>query len=125
MNLGEIYLWETDRAQGYVKRNKYHIFVCQDDDGNYVFMYINSADYYKDYKILRANYTFLSYDSFIGCNAVETYAPITFAMLNPPPQLKGQLTVADMKSLRDAIIAAETMTQQDANRVCKALSVVL
>ena len=123
MNLGEIYLWETDRAQGHEKRFKYHIFICNDEDGNHVFVYINSVEWHMDCKILKANYDFLEYDSFIGCNAVETFTPKLLAGFKP--KLLGQLSAADMKSLRDAIIGAETMPTQDANRVCKALASVL
>ena len=124
MQLGEVYLWETDKAQGYEKRKKYHVFICSSEDGDeHYFLFINSADWYKDYKITRANYNFLDYDSFVGCSAIVTYtnAEITAAK----PELMRRLTVADMKGLRDAIIAAETMEQRYTNLVCKALAVVL
>ncbi len=124
MTLGEIYLWETDRAQGHAKRKKFHIFICQNEE-NHFSLYINSIEYYKDCKILRANYEFLAYDSFIGCNAVETYTTKQLAVLKPQPQIIGQLTAQDMKALRDAIIAAETMEARNANRVCKALAEIL
>ena len=123
MDLGAIYRWETDRAQGHEKRFKYHIFICDDVDGNHVFVYINSMDWYKDHKILKANYDFLEYDSFIGCNAVERYTPKAFGSCNP--ELKGQLSDDDMKALRNAIIAAETMATGDMNLVCKALAAIL
>jgi hypothetical protein len=40
MRLGEIYLWETDQAQGHEKRRKYHIFIGRSDEiGNVFFVY--------------------------------------------------------------------------------------
>jgi hypothetical protein len=41
------------------------------------------------------------------------------------PQLVGKLSPEDVKGLRDAIIAAKTMEQQDANCIWKALATVL
>ena len=93
------------------------------DDGDHVFLFINTADWFNDYKIAKINYDFLTYDSFIGCSAIVTYTGFDVAIAKP--QLVGQLTIDDMKGLRNAIIAAETMEQRDANTVCKALSVIL
>jgi hypothetical protein len=123
MRLGEVYLWETDRAQGRDTRRKYHVFIGDDVDGNKVFLFINTADWYNDYKITQANYSFLTYDSFVGCSAAVTYtaAEITAAS----PNLVGELGKADLKGLRDAIIAAETMEQRDASFVCGSLAAAL
>jgi hypothetical protein len=124
MQLGEIYVWETEKAQGHAKRKKYHVFIChQDADGDHTFLYINTVDWYKDYKITKSNYSFLTYDSFIGCSAIVTYTDAELATAKP--QLVGRLANDDMKGLRNAIIAAETMVQRDENRVCKALAAIL
>lgn len=125
MKLGQIYVWETDRAQGHARRRKFHIYICEHDNGEgSAFLYINSAEWYKDYPIAQANYPdFLVHDSFVGCNAITTYTAAQLTAINP--QLVGQLSAEDMKGLRDAIIAAETMEQQDANCVCKALAAAL
>ena len=124
MNLGEIYLWETDRAQGHERRKKFHVYICEHDNGDgSAFLYINSVDWYKDYKLTQANYNFLIYDFFVGCSAVVQYTAAELAAVKP--QLVGQLTAPDMKGLRDLIIAAETMEQQDANCICKALAASL
>lgn len=122
MQLGEVYLWETSKAHGHDKRKKYHVFICVDGD-DHVFLFVNTADWFNDYKIAKGNYNFLTYDSFIGCSAIVTYTGFDIAIAMP--QLVGQLTVDDMKGLRDAIIAAETMEQRDANTVCKALAAIL
>lgn len=122
MRLGEVYLWET-QVQGRTKR-KFHIFVCPPTDAHdNLFLYINTMDWYKDYKLRQADYSFLSYDSFVGCNAVITYtdAQLTIAK----PALVGRLSKQHLKELRDAIIAAETMPQGDANRICAALAAAI
>jgi len=124
MKLGEVYLWETDKAQGHEKRRKFHVYICEHDNGDgSAFLYINSVDWYGDYKIAQADYNFLSHDSFVGCSAVVQY---TEAELKAAaPQLVGQLSELHLKGLRDAIIAAETMERRDTNCVCKALAVAL
>jgi hypothetical protein len=122
MQLGEIYIWETE-IQGRKKR-KYHIFICPPSrDHHNQFLYINTMDWYKDYRLLQSDYKFLSYDSFVGCNAVATY---TDAQLKTATPVKiGSMSKQHLKELRDAIITAETMPQIDANRVCAALAAVL
>jgi hypothetical protein len=80
-------------------------------------------DWFKDYRILKSSYSFLSYDCFIGCNTIVTYTDDELS--NAKPQLVGQLTVRDMKELRNAIIGAETMERRHLNRVCAALAAIL
>jgi hypothetical protein len=125
MRLGEVYLWET-QVQNRIKR-KYHIFICPPSDTHekHCFLYINTMDWYKDYKILQADYPFLSYDSYVGCNAIVAYTDGQLKAFNPAPSLVGSLTKKHLKELRDAIIAAETMPQGDANRVCAALAAAI
>jgi hypothetical protein len=121
MKLGEVYIWETEKVEGHDKRIKRHVYIFREDSRHY-FLFINKADWYKDHKILKENYdTFLEYDSYIGGNAVIDYSD--FEMRSAT--LVGAISPADLKLLRDAIIAAETMERQDMNRVCKALAAVL
>ena len=47
----------------------------------------------------------------------------SLSLFDPTPV--GQLTKDDLKKLRDALIAAETMETRDLNRVCKALAAAL
>jgi hypothetical protein len=125
MQLGEVYRWETDQVQGHDKRLKLQVFICPEDpeEVNF-FLFINTVDWYKDHKILQANYKeFLEYDSFIACNAVARYSNNYLNQIKP--KAVGKLTNSDLKTLRDAIIGANTMEQRDMNRVCKALAVAL
>jgi hypothetical protein len=124
MKLGEVYFWATDKAEGHGTRNKYHIFICPKDQvEDNTFLFINTMDWYNDFKLLKTNYAFLSYDSFVGCNAVVTYTDAE--LLAATPSHDGKLTKDDLKGLRDAIIAAETMEQRHATRVCAALAAAL
>jgi hypothetical protein len=124
MNLDEVYFWETEKIEGYTTRRKYHVFICpKDDDEGHTFLFINSMDWFKDYRLLKSSYSFLSYDCSIGCNTVVTYTDDELSKVRP--QLVGQLSVPDMKGLRDAIIGAETMERRHLNRVCTVLAVIL
>ncbi|MEZ5787855.1 MAG: hypothetical protein R3D62_15585 [Xanthobacteraceae bacterium] len=125
MNLGDVYIWETESVQGHDKRKKRHVFICpEDSDDANIFLFINKQDWYGDYKILKSNYEqFLEYDSFVGCNSIVTYT--SDYLRNVSIQLVGQITNQDLKGIRDAIIAAETMERRHANKVCKALAAAL
>ena len=124
MNLGEVYFWETENVEGHDRRGKFHVFICAEDDvDGHTFLFINTMDWYLDYRILEANYDFLEYDSFVGCSNPAIYTTEQIAAANP--RLVGQLSQGDLKALRDAIIAAETMETHHQNRVCKALAAAL
>ena len=44
MKLGEIYLWETEKVEGYSRRRKYHVFICDDEEGH-TFLFIKARAY--------------------------------------------------------------------------------
>lgn len=119
MKLGEVYFWETGQVVGHAKRGKFHIFICADEEYGNTFLFINSVEWYKDFKLLKARYSFLQYDSFVGSNSAPTYLDDELAAAKPV--LVGQLSTEDLKALRNALIEAETMETRDLNRVCKAL----
>jgi hypothetical protein len=121
MNLGEIYKWNTTKVTGHASRDKYHVFICQ-SDGTHDngFLFINSADWFGDYKITKAIYGFLDYDSFIGCSSLIPYTDAEVAAMGGQPV--GSLSKDDVKGLRDALIAADSMVRYDLNRACKALA---
>jgi hypothetical protein len=123
MQLGEVYLWETDQAQGKEKRRKYHIFIRRSDEHENIFLFINTMDWYKDYQILQKDYNFLSYDSFVGCNSIVCYTDVQIK--SAAPMLVGQILRPHLKELRDAIIAAETMPMGHATIVCGALAAAI
>lgn len=123
MKLGEIFKWKTDKAKGHETRQKYHIFICKSDDQN-LFLFINSVDWFQDYKLVKSpNHEFLDYDSYVSCNSVVPYDDSELTQFDPAPV--GQLTQNNMKELRDALIAAESMPTGDLNVVCKALAAAL
>jgi hypothetical protein len=123
MKLGEVYKWNTTKVAGRTSRDKLHVYICSDDEHGHTFLFINSADWLGDYKIAREHYDFLDYDSFVGCSAAICYSTAELAGFSKDPE--GILRSEDIKGLRDALIAAESMIQRDLNRVCKALAVGL
>ncbi|WP_316174100.1 MULTISPECIES: hypothetical protein [unclassified Bradyrhizobium] len=122
MNLGEIYKWNTTKVVGYTTRDKYHVFICASDSSNdNGFLFINSVEWFGDYQITKADYGFLAYDSFIGCNSLIPYSDAEVAAMGPG-QPVGCLSKDHIKGLRDALIGADSMIRYDLNRACKALA---
>lgn len=120
MKLGEIYVWETRQAAGHPLRKKYHIFLCEEDHvEDHTFLFISSIDYGGDYKIAKADYSFLSYDSFISITNPIYYS--TADLQSYTPQLVGQLTKAHMQELFNKIQGSDLMTGRDIKRCCNAL----
>ena len=120
MNVGDIFVWETDRAIGYVSRTKYHIFVCEADwRFDNTFLFINSKDYGRDFSVRRAVYSFLSYDSFVSCGSVVSYSDDELNSISPTPI--GRLSIDDIRALHDAIAASEKMEARQIKRICNAL----
>jgi hypothetical protein len=65
----------------------------------------------------------LDYDSYVSGNSVIPYTKDELSLFDPNPV--GQLTPANIKGLRDALIEAQTMPTGDLNVVCKALAAAL
>jgi hypothetical protein len=123
MKLGQIFKWQTDKAKGHETREKYHVFICN-LDGQNLFLFISSLDWFQDYKLEKSpDHEFLDYDSYVSCSSVIPYTDAELSLFDPNPV--GQLTPANMKGLRDALIAAESMPTGDLNIVCKALAAAL
>jgi hypothetical protein len=123
MKLGEIFKWQTDKAKGHETRQKYHIFICNSDGQNF-FLFISSLDWFQDYKLVKSpEHEFLDYDSYVSCSSVIPYSDAELSLFDSTPV--GQLTPTNLKELRDALIAAETMPMGDLNIVCKALAAAL
>ena len=122
MNVGDILVWVTARAKGHDQRRKYHLYIGDAgwrEDGH-AFLFINSANYGGDYKIVRGNYTFLSREvSFIGCNGLVVY---------PEDELRGyqivkcgELQSQDAHGLHDALAESETMEAWQISLCCDAI----
>jgi hypothetical protein len=124
MKLGEVYVWETDKASGYAWRDKMHVFICDADGPNDdTFLFISSNDWCADYPLSASNYPFLNHDSFIACSVTVTYSE--HELQDCKPKLLGQLSQADLQGLYKAIAASETMEQRDVVRLCNVLKVVV
>lgn len=120
MNVGDIFVWETDRAIGYDSRRKFQIFVCPGDWWrDNTFLFINSKGYHGDCAIQQAVYSFLSYDSFVSCGSVVCYSDDELKAASP--RFVGRLFAGDIRAIHAAILASERMEKRHIKRVCNAL----
>lgn len=125
MKLGEIYYWTTDKALGHDKRPKYHVFICPEDgmDGN-TFLFISKSDYGGDYKILKIDYSFLTFEcSFISCGSIVCYTDEE--LKGYTIKAVGQLSRDHLIGLRSSILNSDTMEQRHILRVGNALNSVV
>lgn len=121
MRTGEIYFWTTNKAKGHQERDKYHIFICNDDwqDG-ITFLFICSQNYFGDFPITKAEYNCLpNEESFISCSDPVFYTPEELQAFSAKPI--GRLTKDFMKMLANHLASSETMENRHIVRICKAL----
>jgi hypothetical protein len=120
MNLGDVFYWVTEKAIGHDSRPKYHIYICAADarDDN-TFLLINKSPWGDELKITKADYPFLDYDSYIGCNGVVTYTDAELAALDKSPV--GQIRQEHLKSLFNILADPLAMEVMQAKRLCNAL----
>lgn len=124
MKLGEIYFWETTQAVGHSVRSKYHIFICEEDaQGEHTFLFISSSDYGGDFKITKADYAFLTHDSYISLGRPVYYTTADLAGLNA--KVTGQLTRAHLQELFNFVQGSQIMEGKDIKRVCNALKAAM
>ncbi len=120
MKLGDVFYWVTEKAIGHDSRAKYHIYICDADawDDN-TFLLINKSPWGDELKITKANYPFLDYDSYIGCNGVVTYTDAELVALDKNPV--GQIRQDDLKALFNILADPLAMEAKQAKRLCNAL----
>lgn len=123
MMIGDIYVWDTNRAVGHDTRRKYHLYIGEAgwrDDGH-AFLFISSHDYGNDYRILREDYPFLTKEeSFVSCNGIVVY---------PTLELK-QYSITKVSALRpehaqelhSSLAGSETMEGWQIRLCCEAIS---
>lgn len=125
MNLGEIYLWETDQALGHATRNKYHVYICESDGmADNTFLFISKSDYGGDYLIKKTDYPFLPLpESYVSCGRPVFYSDEQVSKVKK--ELKGQPTKPHMQELYKAVLDSDFMEGWLIKRVCNALRVTL
>jgi hypothetical protein len=125
MQLGDVYFWQTGKAQGHVLRNKFHIYLCPSDwrEEN-TFVFISKADYGGDFKITKLDCPFLDLDvSYISCSSLLFYSDEELASF--PKKPVGRLSSDQLKKLYNALLASDTMEGWQISRACNALKAVL
>jgi hypothetical protein len=120
MKLGDVFYWITEKAIDHDSRPKYHIYICAPDGWDeYTFLLINKATWGNELKITKADYPFLQYDSYVGCNGVVTYSDAELEPLEKKPI--GQLTKEHLKALFNILADPHAMERMQAKRLCNAL----
>lgn len=123
MKVGDVIYFESDQAQGYGSKKKYHVYLGPTDHfrahHEHVFIFISSADYGGCFPVLRSDCGFLDYDSFISCGKLLFYS--VDYIQNANAQQVGALAVDVLKRLRSHLAASYTMAQWEINVACKAL----
>jgi hypothetical protein len=120
MKAGEVYYWETQKAQGHEKRFKYHVYICGPDwNHDHIFLFISSDDFGGDYRITNPPCTFLTKsESFVSCGGVVEYEDDE---LPGPSEKVGELPLAEIKKLYQAILNSHTMEKRYINLICNTL----
>ena len=123
MKIGDIYSWETERATGHELRRKYHLYIGEAgwrEDGH-AFLFISSNDYGGDFRILQADYSFLTKESsYISCNSIVVY-PVS-ELRGYAPTKVGSFRSADAAALHSSLAKSETMEQWQIQLCCTAVA---
>ena len=122
MKTGEIFYWVTDKAKGHLSRPKYHIFICESDwKEDNTFLFISSDDYFKDFRITKADWADMpKEESFIGGSPVF-YSDLELRTDTISPS--GILTTKCMRRLALHVQDSEVMERRHISRVVAALHV--
>ncbi|MGH6714141.1 MAG: hypothetical protein ACREEK_34940 [Bradyrhizobium sp.] len=122
MQVGDIFLWNTDQAAGHAARDKYHVYICESDwRVGHTFLFISKANYGCDYEILKSDYTFFPLDrSYISCTGIIHYDDAELAAF--PQQALGRLSRKHLLELSAAIQAGGAMVEWEMQRVCNAIA---
>jgi hypothetical protein len=123
MDVGEIFLWNTDKAKGHESRDKYHLYVseCQWEDGH-AFLFISKADYGGDFPIYKSDYGFFPLDtSYISLSGIVPYSDKEIQ--DARPERKGQLSKQHMQDLFHAVAGTEKMVEREKLLVGNALRI--
>jgi hypothetical protein len=120
MKVGEVLVWETDKAAGHSLRKKFHIYICAADafDGH-TFLFISSINYEGDFAIKKADYAFLDHDSFISLGRIVCYTDEELKAYKISSI--GQIKPDHLRSLFNAVQGSSTMEGRDIKRVCNVL----
>lgn len=118
MRTGDIYIWETDKARGHALRNKYHLFISEQNwQFENTFLFISKINAYKDYAISKADYGFFQLPvSFVGCEEPITYTNGDLKAFNP--KYEGRLLNAHIEELINHLLGCEVMEQRHIDRIC-------
>jgi hypothetical protein len=120
MNLGEVFYWQTNKAQGHDQRFKYQLFICDEDwEDGYTFLFISSFDRGGDYRITNPPYTFLTKDeSFVTVYSITCYSADELKNIGQPV---GVISPEHLQELYQAVLNSDYMEGRHIKRVCNAI----
>jgi len=123
MNVGQIFVWDTRRAQGHDLRRKYHLYIGEAgwrEDGQ-AFLFISSSNYGFDYEIYQTDYPFLTKEvSYVSCNGMVVYPE---EELNRYQSVRvGMLLPNHVQELHSAIGSSDVMEAWQITLCCNALA---
>ena len=120
MRTGDVLYWVTDKAAGHDLRPKYHIFICESDwKEDNTFLFISSNDYFKDFRITKADWPNMpKEESFIGGSPIF-YSDLELSSYAISPS--GRLTTRCMQRLALHVQDSEVMERRYISRVIAAL----
>lgn len=109
------------KAIGYESRNKYHVYICEENwQFPNTFLFISKANYSNDFLICKADYPFLPLpQSFIGCEQPVMYTDDELAQLAQRPI--GNLIAPHYDELANHLLGCDVMEKRHIDRICKAL----
>lgn len=123
MALGDVFKFETDQAEGYELREKYHVFLGTTDHfratGPYAFLFISSSDYGGCFPLPKDSYPFLTHDSYISCSNVVFYPQDYLDQV--APDRVGKITADDLARLREHLADHEVMVKWQITVACNAI----
>ena len=122
MQLGDIFLWNTDQAAGHAARDKYHVYICEGDwRAGHTFLFISKTNYGCDYEILKSDYGFFPLEkSYINCTSIIHYDDAELAAFSQ--QALGRLSKKHLQELGAAIQTGGAMVEWEMQRVCNAIA---
>ena len=126
MKTGEMYKWETSKAQGHEVRYKYHLYIGKNSRNQNIFLYVNSINYFEEgFELLNIDYPFFSKcASYIGCTSTILYTDSEIKDLKGKDCL-GQLNQEHVVLLHEHITKSEILEKREIDFICSFLKNVI
>lgn len=123
MTPGEVFFFESDQAEGYAARGKFHVYLGLTDHfrapNEHSFLFVSSANYDNCFPLSQADYGFLDRDSFISCGKLVYYSDGYLQQRNL--RAVGKISKAHLAALRAHLAGHEVMVEWEIQVACRVL----